>query len=288
MQYPIRPDVLPAGFDMGETVRLVPVTNHKQFGRQFRLDNVTAENAQTCGQLVSASGLATLSQARSLLRRQFSGYDEQPTARALAAWLQPNCLPDATLTRSARDWSVHQLVVGEYYAAGQVIAPKGSVVDSKIKAALDALSIASASAIAAVPPIRETREPQVDLNVSSSNSPALVAADTAPAHLTKTSPEGATTGPVLAIQQANLKSKRLSDVPYITWPKAMGAFAVAMLAMVAGWRGQDPFGAISPNPIGSWAEWGPGRLQWCSNTSGDSQVLTSWPASGSPKEAGVR
>jgi hypothetical protein len=132
MQNSIRPDDSPDGLNLGETLRLVPVKNPDE--------KLTLGDTDKRGQIVPTINLITLSQARMKLRRAFADYDELPLARGLSEWLQPNCLPDAALTQTARDFSVRQLVVAEHYAVGQIIAAQGSVIDAKTKAALDALS----------------------------------------------------------------------------------------------------------------------------------------------------
>jgi hypothetical protein len=164
MRNSIRPDDLPVDFNLGETLRLVPVSDPDE--------KLTLSDTETRGRIVSGSSLVPVSQVRTQFRREFTGYDEQLLARALSAWLQPDCFPAVALTQSARAAAVRQLIVAEYYAAGQVIAPKGSVVDQKIKAALDELQVRPAvgltavipTAVAAVP-AAELPEPQVALAV---------------------------------------------------------------------------------------------------------------------------
>ncbi len=132
MQYPIRPDILPPGFVVGDLVRLVPVS---QLDEQLSPGELANR-----GRDLSQSHFATLSQAQRIFRREFADGSEPLVARALAAWIQPNCLPDVVLTQAARDEAVSQMVVAEFYAAGQVIAPRGAVVDAKILAAIHQLS----------------------------------------------------------------------------------------------------------------------------------------------------
>ena len=132
MQRHIRPDDLPAGLGLGESLRLVPVKALEE--------KLTLADTEIRGQTTPKSDLTTLAQARILFRRDFTGDDEQPLARALSAWLKPNCIPDAELTQLARDHATGQLIVAEHYAAGQIIAQQGSVVDARVKAALDQLS----------------------------------------------------------------------------------------------------------------------------------------------------
>jgi len=129
MQHPIRPDTLPPGFVVGNTVRLVPVSSFDE--------EVSPADLASRGRLAFQSQFATLAQAQSIFRREFASGSEPLLARAFAAWIQPNCLPDVVLTQAARDGAVRQMVVAEYYTAGQVIAPQGTVVDAKILAAIN-------------------------------------------------------------------------------------------------------------------------------------------------------
>jgi len=125
----LQPDALPDGFVLGDVAQLVTVSRPDQ--------KLTLADMR--GQIVARTDLITLSQARLRFRQVFKGYDEQPLARILAAWLQPNCLPDLEMTRLVRDHATSQLVVAQHYSAGQVIAPQGSVIDTRAKAALDEL-----------------------------------------------------------------------------------------------------------------------------------------------------
>ena len=130
MHRPIRPDALPVGVDLGETSRLVPVNNLNAV--------VTLASAERDGKLVTQGDLTTLSQARLLFHQEFP-HNQQSLARALAAFLKPNCTVDANLTRQARDNAVRQLVVANHYDAGQLLVRRGEVIDAKIEAALDQL-----------------------------------------------------------------------------------------------------------------------------------------------------
>lgn len=181
MQYPIRPDDLPAGFQMGDSLRFITVG---------KLDEKLAPgDVATRGQIVPATYLATLAQARVQIHREFSGYDQLPIARTLSTWLEPNCLPDASLTQTSRETAVRRLVVDEYYAAGQTIATRGSVVDPKIKAALDELNQQSTAPAVAAAPV----------------TAAPVVAVATPAELSETN----------SISAAHLKSAALA-VPLVT------------------------------------------------------------------------
>ena len=127
----IRADNLPDGFALGDTVMLVPVNSAN--------DKVTLADAEQRGKLITQNNMTSLSRLQMLFRREFPE-DEQALARSLSAFLKPNCAPDASLTQQARDRDVRQLVVVDHYDAGQLIVQRGAVIDSKIKAALDALN----------------------------------------------------------------------------------------------------------------------------------------------------
>jgi hypothetical protein len=126
----IRPDVLPQGFIIGETVRLVPVA---------ALDEKLPFETVQSGQLLPAAGLITVSNAQALFRREFPD-GQQLFARALAAYLQPNCFPDAPFTQLTRGSAVYQLVVAEHFDAGDVLVRQGGTIDARIAAAVAALS----------------------------------------------------------------------------------------------------------------------------------------------------
>jgi 7TM-HD extracellular len=127
----VRPDELPSGFVVGETLRLVPVASAN--------DNLSLNDAGQRGKLITESSITTISQLRVLFREKFPD-EQQPLAYALSELLRPNCIPDAPLTRQARELAVHQLVVAEHYDAGQTIVRRGATINAKIKSALDELN----------------------------------------------------------------------------------------------------------------------------------------------------
>lgn len=130
MHRPVCPDTLPAGFAVGDTLRLVPVKDPDTA--------VTLATAERDGKIITASSLTTLTRLRMLLRREFPE-NEQALARALGTFLAPNCVPDTALTAQARKRDTGQLVVVDHYNAGDLILRRGQVVDVKAKAALDEL-----------------------------------------------------------------------------------------------------------------------------------------------------
>ena len=205
MQHPVRSDVLPENFVTGETLRLVQVGNASE--------NLTLEDAETRGKLVTESSLLTLSQLRTIFRREFTDDDEQPLARALTTLLRPNCFPDADLTQLARERAVSQLVVSEHYDVGQLIVRQGTVIDVKIKIALDQLN----EKLAASP------KPQVitGRNEALPQPPAV------------NSPQNATlkkTDQTVTVQKQPLKIFARNN-----WPVVVSA-VISILALIGLWR----------------------------------------------------
>jgi hypothetical protein len=131
MHRSVRADDLPAGFTLGDMVRLVPVRNAKEA--------LNLNDAEQRGRLATRTSIATLSHLRALFRQNFPA-DDQLVAQALAGFLRPNCEPDPDLTQQARDREVGQLVVADHYNAGQLIVRRGQTIDSKIQTALGELN----------------------------------------------------------------------------------------------------------------------------------------------------
>ena len=131
MRRPIRPDDLPDGFVLGDTLRLVPAGSPQEA--------LTLVDAERHGKIVTETSVATLARARTLLRQEFSK-NEQTLARALEAFLKPDCFPDENLTQESRARQVAQLAVTAHYDAGELIVRQGQVIDAKAKAALDQLN----------------------------------------------------------------------------------------------------------------------------------------------------
>jgi len=127
---PVRPNVLPQGMVIGETIRLVPVIDLNQ--------KLSFETVQQ-GQLVAAAGVMTVSNAQALFRREFPA-GQQLFARALAAFLSPNCFPDELFTQLTRGSAVYKVVVSDHFDAGDIIVHRGDTIDAKTLAALQALN----------------------------------------------------------------------------------------------------------------------------------------------------
>ncbi|HUB87165.1 MAG TPA: hypothetical protein VMB22_04680 [Verrucomicrobiae bacterium] len=131
MRRPIRPDDLPAGLVLGDTLLLVPAGSPQE--------TLTLDDAQQRGKIATTTSVATLSRARTLLREQFPK-DEQAQDRALEAFLRPDCYPDENLTAQFRARQTAQLVVLAHFDAGQIVARQGQVIDAKTAAALAQLN----------------------------------------------------------------------------------------------------------------------------------------------------
>jgi 7TM-HD extracellular len=128
---PIQPNTPPTNFFVSKRIRIMPVTNVDE---QF-----TFQIAWKKGYVVGANSIHTASAVRAAFRKEFSE-NEQPLANALSQFIQPNCFPDVEMTLAARDYEVRKLVVSDHFTTGQMLAKQGDPIDSKVKAALDAMN----------------------------------------------------------------------------------------------------------------------------------------------------
>lgn len=131
MDQPVQPDALPPHFLYRKKIRIMPVSRASE--------KFTFKEAWRNGHVISADKVPTISQVRVKLRRQFSE-DAQPLAGALAGFLEPNCFPDAALTKEARDFSVRQLVVSDHFDAGQIIIHRGETIGLQAEAEIEAMN----------------------------------------------------------------------------------------------------------------------------------------------------
>jgi hypothetical protein len=127
---PIRPEPLPENIKLSANLRLIPI------GRTNEI--VTEEDARQTSRNFARTNFATLAAVRKNLQSLF-GPDEREVGKYLATLVKPNCVVDEPLTQELRAkrtegmWSVID------FEPGQVVAHRGQVVDSKIKAAIDKL-----------------------------------------------------------------------------------------------------------------------------------------------------
>jgi hypothetical protein len=131
MDQPVQPDPITPHFIYANKIRIMAVKNPNQ--------KFTFDAAWKHGHVVPADSVPTLSSLRTKFRKQFSP-GEQPLGGALAQFLLPNCFPDLSLTKDARDFSVRQIVAADHFDAGQVMVRSGDVIDAQARAALDQLS----------------------------------------------------------------------------------------------------------------------------------------------------
>ena len=130
MQAPICADALPAGIELGATVRLIAVAGTNEPVSLPFLDQHGFNQQRT--------NLVTLTSAKTALENSFPP-EERATGKCLASFLRPNCVPDAELTRALRARATADTWVADCYQAGQVIARRGQIIDKKTKAAIDLL-----------------------------------------------------------------------------------------------------------------------------------------------------
>jgi hypothetical protein len=127
----VRADKPPAQFIVRRTIRVVPVTSMDQ--------TLSLTSVRERGYMIATTNVPTITHWRMLYRQQFSQVD-QPLARVLANFIQPDCIPDVALTTEARDLATRQIVVSDHYDIGQIIVRHGQVIDTQMLAALNAFN----------------------------------------------------------------------------------------------------------------------------------------------------
>jgi hypothetical protein len=127
MQNRVRPDELPQGLAIGDTIRVISASDSN--------GNDAINDIAQNGEIVPASSLVPLASLKLMFRREFPG-DQQPLARAVSDFLTANCLPDHELTVIIRDRAVNQLIVSQHFTPGQVIVHRGAKIDAQNKIAL--------------------------------------------------------------------------------------------------------------------------------------------------------
>ena len=127
MARPVCADQLPPDFFPGENFFAVPVSRADE--------SPSLADVEDSGRLMAATNLITVARLRIFFRESFS-QDEQPLAAALAGFLRPACAPDLALTDAYRRRTASQSVVMVHFDLGQVIIPRGRIVDEKALAAI--------------------------------------------------------------------------------------------------------------------------------------------------------
>jgi hypothetical protein len=128
----LRSDRSPEGEKLtGPSIRIVPMPPGQ--------NGSTRGNAAALrGTNVARAGLYTVSRYRRELA-SLTPEDEKPFVGYVAGFLRPNCLFDEVATRQARERRVQDINAVVRYNAGEVVARRGEIVDTRIKPALDAL-----------------------------------------------------------------------------------------------------------------------------------------------------
>lgn len=129
MQGYVRPDTAPKDIWVGSTIRLVSLADNEE---------ATATLVAERGFNVAKTNFVAAQRAKTDLLNSFPA-EERTIARYLASFIKPNCTIEAELTRTLREQRTAGLSIADRYEAGQVIARRGEVITSKIKAALEEL-----------------------------------------------------------------------------------------------------------------------------------------------------
>jgi hypothetical protein len=126
----ICPDVLPEGMVVGDTIHLVPVT---------AVDQKLSPDTVLQSPRLSTASLTPVATVRLEFRHEFPA-GQQLFARALAAFIQPDCLPDAPFTELTRGTALSQMIVANHFDAGDPLVHRGDLIDANAKAALTVLN----------------------------------------------------------------------------------------------------------------------------------------------------
>ena len=137
MRRTLRPDVLPSGEKLSTpNIRLLP----PRATDDTPLDLAAAEKLS---RPFARSNLTTVGKARQELQKAF-GPEDKVAARFVAGFVRANCLIDEDLTRQARAHKTNELYAADHYEPGQVIVPRGEIIDARRKLALDELQARTA------------------------------------------------------------------------------------------------------------------------------------------------
>jgi hypothetical protein len=101
-----------------------------------RLDeSISVASISEKNKIVAATNLLTLTTARENFRKKFPT-NELALVSASAHFLKPNCAPDLALTQQFRDRATRDSTVALHFATGQIVIPRGSIIDEKMKSIL--------------------------------------------------------------------------------------------------------------------------------------------------------
>lgn len=143
---------IPEGAKVGSTVRVVSYAD---------TETLTAQMVARHGTNRPKTEFISFQRARTDLQGAFPP-EQHAVAKYLSSFLKPNCTVEAELTIALRNKRTEGLATMENFAAGQVIAKKGQVIDSATLAALTALK--EKTAVIAPPPVLATTAAPVPSN----------------------------------------------------------------------------------------------------------------------------
>jgi 7TM-HD extracellular len=119
----------PAGAKVGATVRVVSYGDNETLTEQLVARHGTNH---------PKTDFISFQRARTDLQNTFPP-EQHAAARSLGSFLRPNCFVEAELTIALRTQRAAGISATENYAAGQIIARRGQLIDQKIMATIDAL-----------------------------------------------------------------------------------------------------------------------------------------------------
>jgi hypothetical protein len=134
-------NVAPSGATIGSTVRLVSCRDNETLTEQM-VARGGVDHAKT--------EFISLQRARTDLLNTFPP-EYQAVARHLTSFVRPNCFIDDQLTIAMRTKRAEQISATRAFAAGEIIARSGDVVDKQVMTAVDALN--EKNIVLPIPPV---------------------------------------------------------------------------------------------------------------------------------------
>jgi hypothetical protein len=122
-------NAVPEGAKVGATVRVVSYGDNETLTEQLVARHGTNH---------PKTDFISFQRAKTDLQNTFPP-EQRAAAKSLSSFLKPNCFVGAELTIAMRTKRAEGISATENFAAGQLIAKRGQVIDQKIMAAIDAL-----------------------------------------------------------------------------------------------------------------------------------------------------
>jgi hypothetical protein len=122
-------NAVPQGAKVGATVRVISYGDNETLTEQLLARHGTNH---------PKTDFISFQRAKTDLENTFPP-EQRAAAKSLSSFLKPNCFVEAQLTIAMRTKRAEGISATENFAAGQLIAKRGQVIDQKIMAAIDAL-----------------------------------------------------------------------------------------------------------------------------------------------------